>query len=384
MFKKKIPYGKHFVDQKDIEAVKKVLKKDLITQGPLTKKFENLLATYTGAKYSVTTNSASSALYLSCAVLGLKSGDDVWVSSISYVATANCALLLSCNISFLDISLDNFNIDTSILENKLKKTQKKNLPKVLIVTHLAGESCDLKKLYDLKKKYKFKIIEDASHALGSSYKKNKIGDAKYSDLVVFSFHPVKSITTAEGGAIMVNKYEIKKKLEYLKNNGIIKDRKIFKTKTNSNWYYEQHYLGGNFRMNELQAALGISQIKKLKKFINKRNEIADYYFNNLSNNLILPKYDSSNICSYHLFIIRLKKNSIKLKNKFYDYLKKNKIDVNFHYIPIYKHPIYKKKVKLPLSEKYYNSALSIPIYYSLKRIHQKKIIKIINNFVNYN
>lgn len=383
----KIPYNAHYIDKNDEKHVVKTLNSKFLTQGIRVLEFERMLCQNFKSKYSSTFNSASSALYVACRVMGLNKNDIVWTSAITYAAGANCALLCGAEVKFLDIDLKDYNISIDELEVECHKAKKKNkLPKVLIITDLAGEPCELEKIDRLKKKYKFKIIIDASHSIGSLYKNNPVGNNKYSDLTVFSFHPIKNITTAEGGAIMTNEKSIKIKIDLIKNNGINKNPNNYVYKKNKiGWYYEQVMLGGNYRMNDIQASLGISQLKKLSIFIKKRRLIAKKYVNSLKvlNQYIeLPKYDPKNICSYHLFIIRLRLPSLKLKNKLYKYFLKHDIITSFHYIPLYRHPFFRKKKckSLKNCEIYYKSALSIPIFYALSEKKQNKIIKLLKLF----
>ena len=259
MSNKNVPYSKQSVNLSDIKIVKKVLMSDYLTSGPTVKKFEQQISRKVNSKYAFSTNSATSALHISCLSLGLKKGDIIWTSSISFVASANCAVYCGAKVDLLDIDKETFNIDLNKLEKKLKiYKKKKSLPKIIIPVHLAGNPCDMKKLYILSKKYRFKIIEDASHALGSLYRNTTIGSCRYSDLTVFSFHPVKMITTAEGGIVTTNKKDLAEKLQIYREHGIVRDKKKFKFKNEIMTYYEQHELGYNYRLSDLHAALGIS------------------------------------------------------------------------------------------------------------------------------
>ena len=375
-----IPYSRQLIDRKDIQSVIKVLKSDFLTQGPTVEKFEENLKKFCRSKFATSVNSATSALHISCLALGLKKGDYLWTSPISFVASSNCALYCGAKVDFIDIDLENFNIDIALLKKKLDIAQKKKkLPKIIVPVHMAGLSCDMKAIKKLSKKYKFKIIEDASHAIGSRYNGSLVGSCEFSDIAVFSFHPVKIITTGEGGMILTNNFELDRKLKLLRTSGI--DKKLDKKKLNKKgqWFYEQKLLGYNYRMNDISAALGISQLKKVGQFVKKRNLIASNYKVLLKDLPIKFQYiDNKNYSSYHLFIIRVPKN---IRKKLFNKLRNNGFYVNIHYIPIHLHPFYKKiefkKGMFPESEKYYNETLSIPIYPNLKLRSLKKVVNII-------
>tara|TARA_X000000368_G_C22984802_1_gene691625 strand:- start:43 stop:1203 length:1161 start_codon:yes stop_codon:yes gene_type:complete len=376
-----INYSKQLISESDINSVSRTLRSDFLTTGPKIKVFEDLIKKKVKSKYSIVVNSATSALHISCLALGLTKNDYLWTSSNSFVASANCALYCNAKIDLVDINLENYNIDVSILEKKLKKAKKqKRLPKIIIPIAFAGYSSDMKKIYQLSKKYKFKIIEDASHALGGKYKNNMVGSNKYSDLTVFSFHPVKMITTGEGGAITTNNNNLAKKLYALRSHGIEKNL-TKKQKKNTPWLFNQNFLGFNYRMTDIQASLGISQIKKLNFFIKKRNQIAKIYDKELKYlPLKLPKIKKNILSSFHLYVVLVKKNQKKIsRNKLYFLLKKKGILTTVHYIPIYKHPYYKKMnfnmSNFKNNEEYFKNAISIPIYPGIKK---KNIFKVIN------
>ena len=381
-----INYSKQTIDKDDILQVSKVLKSDFLTQGPNVPKFEKKICKFTSSKYSVAVNSASSGLYLACKALNLNKNDFIWTVSNSFAATANCILLSGYKVDFVDIDEDSWNLSISKLEKKLSDAKKKRmLPKAIIVVHLAGLPVDPIQLKKLSKKYKFRIIEDAAHSIGSKYYNRKVGSCKWSDICVFSFHPVKIITTAEGGCITTNNKEYFEKMTLMRNNGITKNVRKFKNKNLGDWYYEQHSLGFNFRMNDLQAALGINQLKKINFFVKKRNLIALNYRKKLKNiPLNFQKVGDNFLSSYHLFIIKLKDK--KKHKKLFNYLRMNKIFVNLHYLPIHLHPFYRsigfKKKDLPISEDYSSSAISIPIYPKLSTANQNKVIKLIFKFFN--
>lgn len=374
-----IPYGKQNIDKDDINAIMKVLKSDFLTQGPVTPEFENNFADYTQSKHAVAVNSATSALHLSCLALGVGKDDIVWTSPISFVASSNCALYCEAKIDFVDIDRDTYNMCTIKLEEKLEDAAKKNkLPKVVIPVHLSGQSCDMKSVHKLSKKYNFKIIEDASHATGAKYNFKPVGNCNYSDITVFSFHPVKIITTCEGGICTTNDPVIFNKISRLRSHGVTRHASEMENKPHGLWYYEQIDLGFNYRLNDLMSALGISQLKKIDSFIKEREKIANYYdklFEGLE--IVTPYQSKFSKSSRHLYIIRIKNN----RNTIFEKLRNNGVGVNIHYIPIYRQPFYKKfnfnYLDFEESEKYYSEAISIPIYPGLTRTDQEFIVDII-------
>ena len=300
-----INYSRQYIDKKDINAVVKALKSDYLTSGPLVPKFEKKISVRVRSKFAVAVNSATSALHISCLALGLKKGDFIWTSPNSFVASANCGIYCGAKVDFIDISLTDYNIDTELLKKKLIKAEKeKKLPKIIIPVHYSGQSCDMKEIKKLSKKYKFKIIEDASHAFGGTYLNNPVGNCKYSDITVFSFHPVKIITTAEGGAAVTNSSSIFEKLKALRNHGIFRDEKNYSKKEKIRSSFKQELLGFNYRMSDIQAALGLSQINKLNKFLAERLKIKKTYDKLLKiENIIIPKTNSFAKSTFHLYVI---------------------------------------------------------------------------------
>ena len=382
-----IPYNRQHIDTSDIKLVNKVLKSDLITQGPNVVKFEKAIAKRVKSKYAVASTSATSSLHLACMAIGLKKGDWLWTSPNSFVASSNCGLLCSAKIDFIDINPRTYNLDVDRLEKKLVKAKKsKKLPKAVVPVHFAGLPCEMKKIFELSKKYKFKIIEDASHALGAKYNSEDIGNCKYSDIAVFSFHPIKMITTIEGGVATTNNQKYADQMSKLRTHGIVKEKFKMKRKKEGNWYYEQNDLGLNYRMNDVQAALGLSQLKKLNKFLKRRREIAKLYIKKLKKLPVNFQLENLKLkSSYHLFVIEIQKGK-KLKKKIFDILRRNNILVNVHYIPIHLQPYYMKnfgfkKGQFKLAENYYDRAISLPIYYSLSNSRVQSIINLIKKYL---
>ena len=351
------------------------MRSDYLTQGPSIPGFEEAMCSYCDAKYGVATNSATSALHIACKALGLGPGDLFWTSPISFVASANCALYCGAQVDFVDIDPNSYNLCPNALETKLKKAKKTGvLPKIVMPVHFAGNPCRMEEIRQLSIKYRFKIIEDASHAVGMHYNSVKVGGCKYSDVTVFSFHPVKIITSAEGGMALTNNIEITNKMRQLRNHGILRNKYTTCHKhPDEIWNYEQVFLGFNYRMNDLEAALGKSQLVSIDKFIRKRNELANLYTNYLQDISITPqKVDSHDVSSYHLYSIRLDKNVIKNNQRaVYNHMHSQGVKVNLHYIPIHLQPFYSKlgfkRGDFPEAEKYYQECMSLPLYPSLQR-----------------
>ena len=379
-----IPYSKQEISKDDIRAVNEVLRSDFLTTGPKVTEFEKECLTYFNSKFSLSFNSATSALHIGCLALGLKQNDIVWTSSISFVASANCALYCGASIDLVDIDDKTFNICDIKLEEKLYEAKKNNrLPKVLVVVHLAGLPCNMSKIKKLSKEYNFKIIEDASHAVGSSYKNSTIGDCKYSDMTIFSFHPVKIFTTGEGGMILTNSKDIAQKAELYRSHGITRNRNFFINKDDSPWIYEQQVLGFNYRMTDIAAALGISQLKKVEIWNKKRNSLAENYkleFNEIDGIQYQHNASTNIYSSYHLFIIQ-----VNNRDRIFKELSKLGIGVNVHYIPIHYHPFYMdlgfNRGDFPVAESYYEKAISIPLYPSLSKKDQNFVIKSLKNLL---
>ena len=384
-----IPYGRQEVTKGDINSVVDVLCSDFLTQGPQVPKFENCIADYCGAGYAVATNSATSALHLSCLALGLGPSDWLWTSPITFVASANCGLYCGAKIDFVDIDPDTYNMCPRALERKLIEAQNLGkLPKIVIPVHLCGQPCDMQSIHALSIKYDFKIIEDASHAIGARYKNEHVGNCKYSDITVFSFHPVKIITTGEGGVAITNNVNLSRKMSLLRSHGITRELDKMTQDPDGPWYYQQIALGYNYRITDLQAALGISQMKRLDDYVTRRHEIAKCYDERLAKLPITTPYQSSDSYSaFHLYVIRLQQlENKKIKHsqvfkKFHD----KGIKVNLHYIPVHTQPYYKNlgfsTGDYPMAEAYYSDAISLPIYPSLTVDQQNKVISTIQEVI---
>jgi UDP-4-amino-4,6-dideoxy-N-acetyl-beta-L-altrosamine transaminase len=377
-----IPYGRQDINQQDIDAVIEVLKSDYLTQGPQVPLFEQQINKLVGSNYAIAVNSATSALHLACLALGVGKSDIVWTSPITFVASANCALYCSASIDFVDIDSATYNLSITSLEKKLKQAAlENNLPKVVIPVHLAGQSCDMQKIHQLSLQYGFRIIEDASHAIGGRYQDTPIGNCRYSDITIFSFHPVKIVTTAEGGVATTNSFELAQKMELLRSHGITRDDKLMTEVAHGDWYYQQLELGFNYRMSELHAALGISQLQRLNEFVGNRTTKANFYAQRLEKlPLILPYQSSDTSSSWHLYIIRLKLDEItKTHQQVFNALRKAGVLVNLHYIPVHLQPYYQKlgfnAGDFPVAEQYYKEAISIPLYAQLSKSDQNHIIQ---------
>jgi UDP-4-amino-4,6-dideoxy-N-acetyl-beta-L-altrosamine transaminase len=383
-----IPYGRQNINEEDIQAVVDVLRSDFITQGPAVPAFENIVANYCGASYAIAVNSATSALHIACLALGVGKGDVVWTSPISFVASANCALYCGAEVDFVDIDPKTYNMSIEHLEIKLTDAEKNGiLPKVIIPVHLSGQPCEMQKIHALSQKYGFKIIEDASHAIGAKYQNEPVGNCKYSDITVFSFHPVKIITTAEGGMALTNQPELADQMALLRSHGITRDDSKMTQAPDGPWYYQQVDLGFNYRMTDLQAALGLSQMQRLDQFIQQRHKIAERYNAMLSDfAVITPWLHPDAYSAFHLYIIRLQLDKMSLSHKeFFTKLREGDIGVNLHYIPIYSHPYYQKfgyhQDEYENANAYYAEAISLPIYPDLDLAKQSFIYDEIKSLV---
>ncbi len=370
-----IPYGKQTIEDIDIAEVSLAVSSDFITQGPRVEKFERELSRYVGCEYGVAVNSGTSALHISCLALGAGKGDYVWTSPMSFIASSNCALYCGSMIDFVDINKFSGLMCVEALEDKLQKAKKKGrLPKIIIPVHFAGQSCDMKRIHELSCEYGFKIIEDACHALGAEYENgNKVGNCQYSDITVFSFHPVKMITTGEGGMAMTNDKVISTHMNRLRSHGVVK------TPNMDPWYYEQIEIGFNYRMTDISASLGLSQLSRIDKFVEQRIRIANVYETSIKNrNITSVKRVPGTKSSYHLYPILT--NGGRERRDLYNLFHENNIRVQVHYIPIYKQPYYRRMQFdiFPNCEYFYERVLSIPIYPKLRSEEQSYVINILN------
>ncbi|MFA0357234.1 UDP-4-amino-4,6-dideoxy-N-acetyl-beta-L-altrosamine transaminase [Vibrio breoganii] len=383
-----IPYGKQDISQQDIDHVIDVLKSDFLTQGPQVPAFESALTRFTGSSHALAVNSATSALHIACLALELGEGDWLWTSPITFVASANCGLYCGAKVDFVDIDPKTYNMCPKQLESKLQLAKEQGkLPKVIVPVHLCGQSCDMEAIWKLSKEYGFRVIEDASHAIGGTYKSQPIGSCEFSDITVFSFHPVKIVTTAEGGAALTNDEQLAKKMSLLRSHGITRDESLMEGPSHGPWYYQQVDLGFNYRMTELQAALGVSQMSKLEEFVSKRHELAHNY-NHLLKDLPLtcPFQLEDTYSGLHLYVVRLKLDEVDVTHKqVFDELRTRGIGVNLHYIPVHTQPYYANlgfsEGMYPEAEKYYREAISLPMFPLLSNTEQLKVVSVLKEIL---
>jgi UDP-4-amino-4,6-dideoxy-N-acetyl-beta-L-altrosamine transaminase len=373
-----IPYGRQSVSEEDIQAVVNVLRSDFLTQGPVVPEFEKLVATYCGAGHAVAVNSATSALHIACLALGVGPGDVVWTTPITFVASANCARYCGADVDFVDIDPHTYNMSVERLAEKLELAKIENkLPKVVVPVHLSGQSCEMQAIHALSQKYGFRIIEDASHGIGGSYLNAKIGCCQYSDITVFSFHPVKIVTTGEGGMAVTNDRELVKRMARLRSHGITRYPTDMTHAPDGSWYYQQVELGFNYRMTDFQAALGISQFKRLDDFVAQRHFIAKRYNHLLTNSQIVTPWQHPDTYSgLHLYIVRVIAED---HHQLFENLRACGIGVNLHYIPVYRQPYYErlgfKRENFPESERYYSEAITLPMYPGLTEEQQDEVVR---------
>lgn len=376
-----IPYGLQDISQADIDAVVAVLQSDFLTQGPIVPLFEQTVAQHVGAKHALAVNSATSALHIACLALGLEQGDWLWTTPVTFVASANCGLYCGAQVDFVDIDPRTYNLCPLALKAKLVAAEKTGkLPKVLVAVHLCGQPCDMAAIHALAQEYGFNIIEDASHAIGGKYKDEFIGNGRYSDITVFSFHPVKIITTAEGGMALTNSDELTYKMALLRSHGITRDTAHMTHASDGPWYYQQIDLGYNYRMTELQAALGVSQMQRLDTFVARRHQLARRYDELLASLPVsTPWQHPDSYSGLHLYVVRLKLDKInKTHREVFEALREQGIGVNLHYIPVHTQPHYQRMGfqdgDYPQAEQYYAEAISLPMYQTLSEQLQDQVV----------
>jgi UDP-4-amino-4,6-dideoxy-N-acetyl-beta-L-altrosamine transaminase len=376
-----IPYGRQDISQADIDAVVDVLKSDFLTQGPMVPRFEQAVAAHVGATHALAVNSATSALHIACLALGLGEDDWLWTSPITFVASANCALYCGAKVDFVDIDPQTYNLCPKELAAKLEIAEREDrLPKIIVAVHLCGQSCNMQAIQLLAYRYGFKIIEDASHAVGGKYQGEFIGNGRFSDITVFSFHPVKIITTAEGGMALTNCTQLAKRMNLLRSHGITRDMQSMTQTPDGPWYYQQIELGFNYRMTELQAALGVSQMARLDSFVSHRHKLAQRYDKLLADlPIFIPWQHPDSYSARHLYVIRLKLDEIKRTHlEVFESLRELGVGVNLHYIPVHTQPFYKamgfSAGQFPQAMGYYREAISLPMFQSMTDEQQHQVI----------
>lgn len=376
-----IPYGRQEITQSDIDAVVNVLQSDFLTQGTMVPRFERAIADYCGATHSIAVNSATSALHIACLALGLGPGDRLWTTPITFVASANCGLYCGAQVDFVDIDPRSYNLCPQSLECKLVEAERNgSLPKIVVPVHLCGQPCEMQAIHELSQRFGFKIIEDASHAIGGKYKGEPIGNCRYSDITVFSFHPVKIITTAEGGMALTNNDKLAEKIGLLRSHGITRDQALMTHQSEGPWYYQQIDLGFNYRMTDLQAALGVSQAERLDQYVDRRHCLAERYDQGLREfPVTVPWQHPDAYSGLHLYVIRLQLTRIRHSHlEVFELLRKQGVGVNVHYIPVHTQPYYRsmgfKPGDFPEAERYYTEAISLPMYPSMSEALQDLVI----------
>jgi UDP-4-amino-4,6-dideoxy-N-acetyl-beta-L-altrosamine transaminase len=380
-----IPYGRQDISQADIDSVIDVLRSEFLTQGPVAQKFEEAVSLYCGALHAVSVNSATSALHIACLALNLGQGDWLWTSPNTFVASANCALYCGARVDFVDIDPRTYNMSVESLAIKLELAKKEGvLPKIVVPVHFAGQPCDMAAIHALSLRYGFKIIEDASHAIGASYEGSKVGSCKYSHITIFSFHPVKIITTGEGGMAMTNNEALAKHMSRLRSHGLISEKTLMYPRPEEEiWNYQQVEVGFNYRMTDIQAALGISQLKRLDDYVFRRHQIAKLYEDELNKMpLITPWQSPMGSSSYHLYPIRVRKSVCgQTQRQVYEALRQNGVAVNLHYIPVHRQPYYEAfgfgVGDFPEAEQFHREVISLPIFPTLSDAMQRKVIELL-------
>ena len=384
-----IPYGRQDISESDIQSVVDVLRSDFLTQGPAVPAFEKAVSDFCNVQYAIAVNSATSALHIACLALGVGPGDCVWTSPITFVASANCALYCGAKVDFVDIDPLTYNMNVDALRQKLDQAERAgSLPKLVIPVHLCGQPCDMSEIHALSRRYGFRVIEDASHAIGGKYRGEPIGNCRYSDITVFSFHPVKIITTGEGGMALTNDAQLAKSMQLLRSHGITRDPAEMTHEPDGPWYYQQIALGFNYRMTDLQAALGRNQMKRLDEFVASRHFIAKRYDELLEDlPVIAPWQHPDSYSALHLYVIRLKLDIIgKTHQEVFEALRFSGIGVNLHYIPVYRQPYYNrlgfKEGHCQEAERYYAEVISLPMYPGLTEIQQNEVVKELRKVTN--
>lgn len=383
-----IPYGRQDIQQEDIDAVLSVLNSDFLTQGPQVPAFEQALAKHVGAAHAVAVNSATSALHIACMALGLGEGDWLWTSPITFVASSNCALYCNAKVDFVDIDSSSYNLCPKALQTKLEQAKLNGkLPKIVVPVALCGQSCDMKAIYELSQQYNFSIIEDASHAIGGRYDGEFIGDGRYADITVFSFHPVKIITTAEGGLAVTKSAELAQKMDLYRSHGITRNPELMTKQSDGGWYYQQITLGYNYRLTELQAALGLAQLSRLDDFVSARAQRAERYNRELvSLPISLPWQSPDAASAWHLYVIQLNDDAPISHRELFDALRADGIGVNLHYIPVHTQPYYSemgfKPNDFPNAQNYYSGAISLPLFAKMTDEQQTEVIEKLRKLLN--
>lgn len=383
-----IPYGRQEITEADIDAVVRVLRSDLLTQGPVVPKFERAVADHVGARHAIAVNSATSALHIACLALDLRPGDWLWTTPVTFVASANCGLYCGAQVDFVDIDPHTYNLCPRSLERKLEQAKREDrLPKIVVPVHLCGQPCEMATIKELAQRYNFKVIEDASHAIGATYRDSRVGDGAYSDITIFSFHPVKIITTAEGGMALTNDAGLANRMNLLRSHGITRDPTQMTHDPDGPWYYQQIDLGFNYRMTELQAALGLSQMNRLAAYVEQRHRIARRYDAALATLPVVTPWSHPDCHSaLHLYVIRLRLDHInKTHREVFESMRTRGIGVNLHYIPVHTQPYYQDKGfregAFPEAERYYAEAVSLPIYPTLTEDEQDEVITVLTEAV---
>lgn len=379
-----IPYGRQTISAEDIAAVINVLNSDWLTQGPSIERFERAVADYCGAAFAVAVNSATSALHIACLAAGLGKGDLLWTTPNTFVASANCALYCGAEVDFVDIDPRTYNISVENLDNKLRQAAASGrLPRIVVPVHFSGQSCEMEPIRKLSRQYGFTIIEDASHAIGGRYRDHVVGSGNYSEMTVFSFHPVKIITTGEGGMVLTNSRELHDKLSRLRSHGITRDPELMTGESHGPWYYQQIELGFNYRMTDLQAALGASQLQRLDEFVERRHYLADRYDRLLGAlPVTIPWQLPDSYSAWHLYVIMLDLEKLaKPHRQLFEELRQANIGVNLHYIPVHTQPYYRHMGfadgDFPVAEHYYARAISLPMFFGLTEEQQDYVVDVL-------